>query len=117
MKLNYITIMVRDIEKSINFYQTLVGLKIVRRFNNGKGEIVFMANADGDTMLEFIQFDDGPKVQTSGMTMSYKAEKSLEELRQYADELGYMPTEINDAGPKPAYFRVKDPDGIEVEFS
>ncbi len=117
MKLNYITIMVRDIEKSINFYQTLVGLKIVRRFNNGKGEIVFMANAEGDTMLEFIQFDDAPKVQTSGMTMSYTAEKSLEELRKYADELGYMPTEINDVGPKPAYFRVKDPDGIVVEFS
>ena len=47
MKLNYITFMVRDIEKTIDFYQNLAGLKIVRRFNPGMGEIAFMTNAEG----------------------------------------------------------------------
>lgn len=114
MKLSYITFMVRDIEKTIKFYQQLAGLKVIRRFNPGMGEIAFMA--DGETELEFIQFPDAPKVQATGMTLSFKVEGELLELWKRATSLGYNPSEILNQPPKPAHFNVCDPDGIDVEF-
>lgn len=117
MKLSYITIMVRDIEKSIIFYEELAGLQIVRRFNPGQGEIVFLANAEGETMLELIEFKDVEKVAVKGMVMSYQVEDELEKVREKAIILGYNPTEIINFNPKPMHFKVSDPDGITVEFS
>lgn len=117
MKLNYITIMVRDIEKSLVFYQELVGLQLVRRFNPGQGEIAFLVNKQDETMIELIQFEHMEKVSATGMIMSYSAGDKLAQVREKTLALGYEPTEIVDAGPKPTYFRVADPDGIIVEFS
>ena len=39
MKLNYITIMVKDIEKSVMFYEKLVGLKVIRKMHPGENRI------------------------------------------------------------------------------
>ena len=44
MKLGYITVMVRDLERSLAFYQELAQLQVVRRFRPGPGEIAFLAN-------------------------------------------------------------------------
>lgn len=117
MKLSYITFMVRDIEKTISFYQELAGLKIIKRFNPGMGEIVFMANSEDEINLEFIQFDNVPKVQTSGMTMSFKIDDNLEDLHKRVISMGYQPSQIINEPPKPKHFKVLDNDGIEVEFS
>lgn len=116
MKLNYITFMVRDIEKSVAFYQDLVGLQIMNRINIEAGEIVFLANEKGETMLELIQFEGVEKVVTKGMVMSYYVKGELEELREKAITLGYSPSEIITRGPKPKHFTVVDPDEIVVEF-
>lgn len=116
MKLNFITFMVRDIEKSITFYQELVGLQVVNRMNTEAGEIVFLANEKGATMLELIEFEGVEKVATKGMVMSFSADKELEELREKAIALGYSPSEIFTEGPKPKHFTVIDPDGIVIEF-
>lgn len=117
MKLNYITLMIRDIEKSIAFYQDLAGLHVKKRFNPGMGEIAFLANEEGETMLELIQFDNALKVETQGLVMSFLAGGELQKVRMRATELGYHPTEIIAEGAKPAHFTVPDPDGIIVEFS
>ena len=117
MKLSYITFMVRDIQKTVSFYRDLVGLKIVRQFNPGRGEIVFMSNGDGETMLEFVQSPDVPKVSTVGLTLSFQSTEALEALRQKAVDLGYAPSELINHPPKPTHFTVPDPDGVCVEFS
>ncbi len=117
MKLNYITIMVRSIEKSLSFYQNLAGLDVMRRISLDAGEIVFLANAKGETMLELIEFDKAEKVSVKGMIISFSAEGELEDLRTKAIELGYLPSEIIINGPKPKHFTLSDPDGIIVEFS
>ena len=67
MKFGFITIMVRDLEKSVLFYEKLAGLKVLNRFNPGLGEIVFMANGEGETMLELISFENVPKVEVKSM--------------------------------------------------
>ena len=47
MKLGYITVMVRDLERSLTFYQELAQLQVMRRFRPGPGEIAFLANDPG----------------------------------------------------------------------
>ena len=117
IKLGYITVMVRDLERSLAFYQELAQLQVVRRFRPGPGEIAFLANGVGETMLELVAFPDAEKVCAQGLVASFAAEGGLEGLRQKAAGLGYAPSEIFDHPPKPRHFTVPDPDGITVEFS
>lgn len=116
MKLSYLTIMVRDLEKSIQFYEALAGLNVVKRFNPGMGEIAFLADGKDGTMLELIAFDGAEKVETKGFVMSFLAQTDLNALREKALSLGYQTSEIINQPPKPAHFVVIDPDGIAVEF-
>lgn len=116
MKLNFIAFMVRNLENSVMFYQNLAGLQVVRRLNPAGGEIVFLANSEGETMLELGSFVHADKVVTKGMMISFFVEGNLEDLRKKALELGYAPSEIIDRSPKPKHFIVEDPDGIMVEF-
>ena len=116
MKLNFITFMVRDLKASMAFYQELASLKVIRRMSPPAGEIVFLANEQGETMLELIEFAQAAKVEATGMVLSFSAEVDLKTLRGKALTLGYAPSEIIAAGPKPAHFTLLDPDGIVVEF-
>ena len=116
MKLNYITVMVRDMDKTISFYRELAGLKIVRRFSPGQSDIALMADAEGDTALEFIFNAEAEKAAARGLTLSFQARGALEALREKALAMGYSPTGIINQPPKPPHFWLADPDGIRVEF-
>ncbi|MCX4267832.1 MAG: VOC family protein [Lachnospiraceae bacterium] len=117
MKLNFITLMVRDIEKSVEFYQELVGMQLINQINLEIGKIRFMANEKGETMLELVEINEGEKTEIKGMVMSYLATPSLEAVRERAISLGYTPSKIINHAPKPKHFTVNDPDGIKVEFT
>ncbi len=117
MKLSYITINVRDLEKSQRFYQELVGLKYMCEINPPMGKIVFLGNNDGETMIELVGFAETEKVEAKAMVLAFEAGMELPVLREKAIELGYEPSEIIEMPPKPTFFTVFDPDGIMVEFS
>ena len=116
MKLNYITIQVTDLEKSLAFYKDVLQLQEQRRFPTNGGEICFVANAAGETQLELIQMEGREKVQVRSLIMSFTAGKPLEEERARILALGYQPTELLQHGQKPPYFTVDDPDGMTVEI-
>ena len=119
MKLNAITIMVRDIDKTIAFYRELAGLKVIRRYSPGAADpsdIAFLADAEGDTALECIQDLESEKVMARNLTLCFTARGALNELRDKAIHMGFSPTEIISRPPKPLSFSLSDPDGIRVEF-
>ena len=117
MQLNYITLSVRNIEKSIEFYTELVGLKVVRTIEPPMGKIVFIQNSGGETMLELVQLDPLEKVSAKGLVFSFSAIEKLSAMRERAKEMGYQPSEIISQRPKPDFFTVVDPDGLTIEFS
>lgn len=117
MKMNYITIMVRDLERSLELYCGLLSLKPVRELNPPQGRIVFLADRQGDTMLELIQFDGAGKVAASGIVFSFLADRPLAELKGQAESMGFRASEIESNPPKPAHFTITDPDGLVVEIS
>ena len=54
MHIKHVTFMVRNIEKSIEFYETMTGLKISRRFTAGSAELAFLTNGSGETEIELV---------------------------------------------------------------
>ena len=48
------TLVVRNLEESIEFYETFTELSITRRFKDGPAELVFLANKIGETELELV---------------------------------------------------------------
>mgnify|MGYP000968443627 FL=1 len=90
---------------------------MINRINVDAGEIVFLANKEGETMIELIEFEGVEKVTAKGMVMSFAVEGDLDALREKAIKSGYDTSEIIAREPKPRHFTVTDPDGIVVEFS
>lgn len=117
MKLNRITIMVRDLEKSIEFYTKIAKLELQANLRTPMGKIAFLADSEEATKLELIEFKGFEKADVSGLVLSFHVEGSLEEFYSVVFNAGYEPSDIFEMPPKPKHFRVKDPDGIIVEFS
>ncbi len=49
MHIKHVTLRVRNLEKSIQFYETITELAISRRFQSEPAEIAFMTNGNGET--------------------------------------------------------------------
>lgn len=54
-----VTLRVRNLEKSIQFYETITELVISRRFQSGPAEIAFMTNGNGETEIELLYIPQG----------------------------------------------------------
>ena len=117
MKLGFITIYVRDLDSTVRFYTEIAALSVLNCFNPGFGEIAFLGNAEGETMLEFIEMTADNCVSAKGMTLCFESMGQLSAIREKAKELGYSPSEIINQPPRPKCFTVLDPNGMEIEFT
>lgn len=116
MKFCWCTIMVKDMEESLKFYQEVVGLKVDRRFKAGPGvEIVFLG--DGETKVELIS-DEKNKEVNFGPDISLGFEvDSVDEMINFVKEKGIAihsgPVQPN---PNTRFFFVLDPNGLKIQF-
>ncbi|HWC04469.1 MAG TPA: VOC family protein [Methylomirabilota bacterium] len=131
---------VSDIERSVAFYQDVLGMRLVRRqtgtapylasvtgFEGVRLEIALLQPADGGSMLELLQYVSHPAPATDRATnrpgnahLCFKVgdlRAAWAELRDRGVTLVSEPTEITagaHAGGWAAYFR--DPDGFTLEL-
>lgn len=117
MELNRITIMVRDIEKSIEFYTKIAKLEVQAKLEPPMGKIAFLSNGEDEIKLELVEFKGFEKVETKGLVLSFHVEGSLEEFYSVVINAGYKPSDIFEMPPKPKHFKMEDPDGVLIEFS
>ncbi len=116
MKFCWATIMVKDMEESLKFYQEIVGLKVDRRFEAGPGvEIVFLGN--GETKVELI-CDEKNKDVSFGKDISLGFQvDSVDEMINFVQEKGIKihsgPIQPN---PNTKFFFVLDPNGLKIQF-
>lgn len=54
-KIKYSTIIVRDMEESINFYNEVMGFEIDSRYNPRPGIFITLMKGNGDAMIELIK--------------------------------------------------------------
>ncbi|MDF2617198.1 MAG: Glyoxalase/bleomycin resistance protein/dioxygenase [Sedimentibacter sp.] len=117
MKFLWTTIHVKDMEESLNFYQEVVGLKLVNRFNAGpEMEICFLG--EDDTKLELIFSKKMNNIQPgNAVSLGFKVE-SLDEMINLLKEKG-IEIKTGPVQPNPSlkYLIVLDPNGVKIQFA
>ena len=110
---------VSDLEKTLHFYEEVLGLEEVRRSKSPRGsELVFLKAPGSEELIEICKFDASGPVQV-GPDLTHLAfeVKDLEAFARHAAALGYPlsdgPTRTG-SGSVIAFLDA--PDGYEVEL-
>ena len=116
MKFKHVTLSVKDVEASLQFYQGIVGLEVTRRFTSGSGaEIVFLGNGETDVELIGGASHDGVE-EGKGISLGFVSE-SLEDTIALLREKGYYTDGvIISPNPHVSFFFARDPDGYSIQF-
>lgn len=116
MKFCWSTLLVKDMETSLKFYQEIVGLKISRRFQPAPcTDIAFLG--EGETNIELI-YNESHREVNVGSDISWGFEvDSLEKTLALVKEKGYDvqggPFQPN---PHVKFIYVLDPNGMKIQF-
>ena len=110
---------VKDIEASLDFYCTKLGLKEVKRVENEKGRftLIFLAadNSDEKTALLELTYNWDPEKYTSGRNFGHLA-YSVKNIYEVCNNLMKSGVTIN-RPPRDGHMAfVKSPDGISIEI-
>jgi len=121
-KFTYAGIRVKDLERSIDFYTKLLGMKVVGRgkVEQTKGETVGLASEEGGFILELNYYaEDSPYnfeyVTGEGLDhLAFKVD-DLDKALEEAKKAGYRTVlEMKTEGGRWAY--IEDPNGIWIEL-
>jgi lactoylglutathione lyase len=113
MTFNHITVPVKDLDKSLAFYQGLLGLELQRRSPAwDRRELAFLGVA-GQPQIELIS---GEAAAYSGFSIGFVVE-SLESATEKMEKSGY-PRIRGPLSPNPtvAFSFFHDPDGVEIQL-
>ena len=116
MKLCWVTLYVKDMQKSVEFYEEVVGLEVQRTFSIGASKhFTFLSN--GETEIELIQ-DDKDEAINMGTSISFGFNvESVEEKIQFIKENG-LEVHGGPFSPNPSmiFFYILDPDRLKIQF-
>jgi lactoylglutathione lyase len=117
MRLAHTMIRVRDLEASIEFYGTLIGLREVGRKEIGdEATLVFLTDDDGHYRLELTHNRDG-RDYTPGDQFGHIAfhTRDLDEVIREVERRG-IPFRRSRPELQSKYIFIKDPDGYDIEI-
>jgi lactoylglutathione lyase len=120
-KFTYVGIRVTNVQKSIDFYTKLLGMKLVSRGKNEqtKGEYVALQSEEGGFILELNYYEKNSQFNTP-----YSAGEGLDHLAFKVDNLDKALEEARKAGyrvilemkaKEGRWAYIEDPDGIWIE--
>lgn len=115
MNISFITVHVPELEKTIAFYQTVMGFSVAKRFKAGpQVEIAFMEDGRG-AQLEFI-VGMGSSIKAEGISIGFMVpdiEATHAHLKQHGVTVLRPPATLPN-GVK--LMGAKDPNGLELGF-
>lgn len=120
MKFLHTMIRVKDLQKSLDFYQKLLNMSFVKKKRLDDCELYFLEDEEKTAQIELTFNDDTPENgYTNGNAFGHFAfsVESMDEFTKKMNELGYeylYEPFIIYTGTKIAF--VKDPDGNEIEL-
>ncbi|MCP1132473.1 VOC family protein [Paenibacillus polysaccharolyticus] len=118
IKLNWITLRVRNLEASIHFYHNLLGLIVQRRFESRGRQIAMLGlGKTSETSLELIEGSEQVLKPDAGISIGYEV-TSLDETMKHLENMQIPilrgPVEPN---PRLRFIYIADPDGFEVQLA
>lgn len=120
MKFLHAMIRVKDLDKSLNFYQKLLGLNLINTLRLDDSTLYYLGNSENETQIELTVNDDIPENgYINGNSFGHFAFEidSFDDFNKKIEKLGYKylyePFILESAGLKIAF--LKDPDGNEIE--
>lgn len=116
-KINHLVLRVRDINRSIPFYQDVLGMQIVGRMGDAGVFFKFTDNHHDLALFALGSQAQGPFEQQVGMYHFALEVGTLEELQAARDELVRVGALVgmSDHGVSKSLY-IKDPDGNEIEI-
>lgn len=118
--MNYLwtTINVRDLEKSIEFYQEIVGLKLKRKFKAGpQKRIAFMGTGEEQTEIELIEDQNKSECKLgSDISLGFEinsVKEKIEFLKAKEIEIESGPISPQ---PEIEFFFILDPNGLRIQL-
>ncbi len=115
MHIHHLAIRVKNLEKSIRFYETLTQLTVANRFKEAPAEVAYMTNGAGETQIELIAIPQGQTFAGQGFFVCFETE-ALDASHALAKREGMHPSNIRTLDPQTRYFYVYDPDGVSVQL-
>jgi lactoylglutathione lyase len=115
-----VSLTVKDIEKSLHWYNDVVGFTVDRRMERD-GKLVGVVLTAGNVRMLLNQ-DDGAKgwdrVKGQGFSMSISIDQDIDALASRIKERGgKLESEPQDMPWGARAFRVYDPDGFQIAFN
>ncbi|OIP67227.1 MAG: glyoxalase [Candidatus Infernicultor aquiphilus] len=116
MKFCWVTINVKDMEKSLHFYQEIIGLNINRRMKpNSDMEIIFLGSSE--TQIELIY---NTKVDDIAIGKDISLGFVVDSIEQISEILKKknIPIHSGPFQPNPSikFIYILDPNGIKIQF-
>ena len=118
-KLLHTRMRVNDLERTVKFYETALGLKVLRRHTSPRGaQLAFLGTPHSDEEIEICQLPGSPPVQVQPDLMHLAFE--VENLADFAAALEKKGFKLSD-GPTPTNSGsiiafIDAPEGYEVEL-
>ena len=118
-KLLHTRMRVNDLERTVKFYETALGLKVARRSVSPRGaQIVFLATPNSEEEIEICQLPNSPSVQVQPDLMHLAFE--VENLEAFTAELKKRGFALSDGPTKTSTGStiafIDAPEGYEVEL-
>lgn len=121
MKFLHAMIRVKDVKKSLEFYQNLLNMTIVKKKRLDDCELIYLEDEEHTAQIELTVNDEIPQEgYVNGNAFGHFAfsvdsmDKFTEKLHSLGYEYLYEPYTVFAGTTKIAF--VKDPDGNEIEF-
>jgi lactoylglutathione lyase len=110
---------VNDLERSVRFYEEVLGLKVGRRHTSPRGaQLAFIRTPNSDEEIELCQLPDSPPVAVQPDLMHLAFE--VDDLAAFAEEIGRKGLKLSDGptrtGSGSVIAFIDAPEGYEVEL-
>lgn len=110
MKVKYSTMIVEDMEKSVDFYTSVCGFEIDSEYDLPNGAFITLLKGEGETMLELIK-DNVNDIGLYSIGMDVEdIERDVSQIKSKGVEMILEPTRTS-VGSMALF---KDPNGINV---
>jgi lactoylglutathione lyase len=118
-KLLHTRMRVNDLERTVKFYEEILGLKVSRRHTSPRGaQLAFIRTPNSDEEIELCQLPDSPPVQVQADLMHLAFE--VEDLAKFAAEIARKGLKLSDGPTKTSSGSViafiDAPEGYEIEL-